>query len=99
MQRIRSGFTTVESNRDLARELGMNVNAFTRRFRVATGHSPHQYRLRLRIERACSLLREGGLSIEAIAAETGFCDRFHFSRVFKRIMGMGPAQFRLRGVG
>ena len=85
-------------NAMLARAAGMNVNAFIRKFRQATGHSPHNYRLRLRVEQACAWLREGGMSIEAIAEATGFCDRYHFSRVFKRVLEMTPAEFRRRSV-
>lgn len=81
-------------NAALAHVAGMNPNAFIRKFVQATGHSPHQYRLRLRIEQAAAILREGRRSIDEIATETGFCDRFHFSRVFKQVMGASPARYR-----
>jgi AraC-like DNA-binding protein len=81
-------------NVTLAREAGMNTNAFIRKFLQATGHTPHRYRLRLRIERAAAWLREGKMSIDEIAAATGFCDRFHFSRVFKQVLGTSPARYR-----
>jgi AraC-like DNA-binding protein len=81
-------------NASLAREAGMNTNAFIRKFLHATGHTPHRYRLRLRTERAAALLREGRMSIEEIATATGFCDRFHFSRVFKQVLGTSPARYR-----
>ena len=84
------------NNADLARAAGMNTNAFVKKFRHATGQTPHQYRLRLRIERACGLLLSGRKSITDIAEETGFCDRYHFTRVFRRIMNVGPAAFRRR---
>lgn len=89
------GADAVEShNAALARSVGMNTNAFIRKFLQATGHTPHQYRLRLRIERAAALLREGRQSIDQIAATSGFCDRFHFSRVFKQVLGTSPARYR-----
>ncbi len=81
-------------NSALAREAGMNTNAFIRKFLQATGHTPHRYRLRLRTERAAAWLREGKMSIEEVAAAAGFCDRFHFSRVFKQVMGTSPASYR-----
>lgn len=81
-------------NAALAREAGMNTSAFVRKFRHAIGYTPHQYRLRLRIERACGLLRMDALTMDQIAESAGFCDRFHFSRVFKQVMGMTPAKFR-----
>jgi AraC-like DNA-binding protein len=81
-------------NAELARQAGMNTNAFIRKFVQATGHTPHQYRLRLKVERAAEWLRAGRMSIEEIAGAAGFCDRFHFSRVFKRQMGVAPARYR-----
>ena len=96
IRRIRTPTDATEGNVALAREAGMNVNAFTRKFRQATGQTPHQYRLWLRVERSCAWLREGGWSLDEIAAAAGFCDRFHFSRAFKQRMGVGPATFRAR---
>ena len=93
---LRSLRDDVGDNADLARAAGMNTNAFVKKFRHATGHTPHQYRLRLRVERACGLLLSSRKSIADIAEETGFCDRYHFTRVFRRIMNVGPAAFRRR---
>ena len=59
LQRLREGGPKV-SNAELAREAGMNANAFIRKFRQAVGHTPHQYLLRLRIEQAC-MAASGGL--------------------------------------
>ena len=72
----------------------MNANAFIRKFRQAVGHTPHQYLLRLRVERACEWMRRSELTMDQIAEAAGFCDRFHFSRVFKQVMGVSPAKFR-----
>lgn len=82
------------SNGELARAAGMNVNAFIRLFREVAGEAPQSYFTRLRVEQACILLHYSDRSIAAVAEETGFCDRYHFSRVFKALRGMGPAQFR-----
>lgn len=86
-------------NREIAQSLGVHPRAFIRLFHEAIGHTPHQYRLRLRIERAAALLREGLQSIDQIATATGFCDRFHFSRLFKRQLGVSPARYRARSLG
>jgi AraC-like DNA-binding protein len=81
-------------NRELAHEAGMNINSFTRLFRKTTGHSPHQYLMLRRLENAGQLLQQGDQSIEAIAEQTGFCDRFHFSRCFRQYFHNAPAAFR-----
>jgi AraC-like DNA-binding protein len=82
------------SNERLAREFSMNTNAFIRFFKRTTGVSPHRYYLDKRIEKACILLHSTSETIEEIASETGFADRFHFSRVFAGIVGTGPAAYR-----
>lgn len=93
IQRLREGGAEA-GNAALAREAGMNANAFIRKFRQAVGHTPHQYLLRLRVEQACGWLRREDLTMEQVAEAAGFCDRFHFSRVFKQVMGVSPAKFR-----
>lgn len=81
-------------NTALARTAGMNTNAFIRMFRASVGDTPHRYRLRLRLERAAGLLRDDRLSLAQIAEAAGFCDPFHFSRSFKRILGTSPSAYR-----
>ncbi len=83
-----------QPNERLAEVAGMHTNAFTRLFRKVTGYSPQRYLNMKRIERACIMLHSMSVSIEEIAESLGFCDRYHFSRVFKQIRGMGPAAFQ-----
>ena len=85
-------------NDELATVAGMNANAFIRRFHEVVGDSPQRYHLGQRVERACLMLHFSPASIDQIAERTGFCDRFHFSRVFKRICGSSPAAFRKKAV-
>lgn len=94
LRRLRSGVAGGVDNALLAREAGLGRNAFGRFFREATGDTPHRYLTRLRVERACERLRAEGATVDEIAVATGFCDRFHFTRVFKRYMGVGPAEYR-----
>ena len=86
------------SNGELAKQAGMSTNAFTRLFRSVAGRSPQAYLMDKRIERACILLSGGRESVDEVAAATGFCDRYHFSRVFKRLRSVGPAEYRKRCV-
>jgi AraC-like DNA-binding protein len=87
------------SNAELARIVGMNTNAFIRLFHQHIGCSPHQYDLRLRIEKACWLLRSSEDGLEKIAEITGFYDRFHFSKAFKRYIRITPAAYRRQKQG
>jgi len=81
------------SNPILARHAEMSTSAFNRLFKAQIGHSPQAYLRLKQVEKACMMLLFES-SIKQIAAATGFCDRYHFSRVFKRIQGIGPAEFR-----
>ena len=82
------------SNDLLAEKVGMSRNGFLRLFEKELGEAPQKYFRRKRIERACELLHFSDLSIEEIASETGFSDRYHFTRVFWNVMHFTPAAFR-----
>ncbi len=82
------------SNGDLARRVHMSINGFIRLFRQAVGVSPQEYHMRLRVDHSCLLLHHTRQSVDQIAEATGFCDRYHFTRVFRRFRGLGPATFR-----
>jgi AraC-like DNA-binding protein len=81
------------TNDELAEVAVMHPNAFTRLFKSVTGMSPQKYMNVKRVERACIMLHNTSVSIEEVAEALGFCDRFHFSRVFKQVRGVGPAAF------
>lgn len=99
VRKMEAGVSVPPSNGELAAVAGMHPNAFIRLFRGVTGRTPQAYCTVKRIERACLLLHGGSMSIKEIAARCGFCDRYHFSRVFKRLRGVGPAEFRRRFFG
>jgi AraC family transcriptional regulator len=68
---------------------------FARLFKKSTGLPPHQYVIARRIERAKELLRERErLPLAEVAAEVGFACQSHFTRHFKRLVGVTPRRFR-----
>jgi AraC family transcriptional regulator len=76
---------------DLAKIANLSPSRFAYLFRQETGSSPHQYVIQARIERATRLLKAGGeSSIGEIAHRVGFTDQSHFTRHFKRIVGVTP---------
>ncbi|MFA7236583.1 MAG: AraC family transcriptional regulator [Phycisphaeraceae bacterium] len=79
---------------DLAQAAGLSASHTARLFHHVTGCPPMQFIRRLRIERARELLGEVDLSIKQVAARTGFASPYLFSRVFRRIDGLSPSQFR-----
>lgn len=82
------------SNREIARLAGMSLNSFLMLFQHETGVPPQSWLRRKRLERSCELLHFSEASIEEIAETTGFCDRYHFSRAFKKAYALGPAEYR-----
>ena len=70
--------------------------SFMRRFREATGLTPLDYVQALRLEEAKQMLETGDQAVEAIANEVGYEDASFFGRLFRRKVGLTPAQYRLR---
>lgn len=70
--------------------------SFVRRFSKATGLTPLDYVHALRLEAAKQLLETRDLAVEAVAGEVGYEDASFFSRLFRRKIGLTPAQYRLR---
>lgn len=94
---IDARYPAAPSLQTLSRAAGLSPNALLRRFRATTGLSPRQYLHHRRLADACARLHHSRETIEEIAAATGFYDRYHFTRVFTRARGLGPAAFRRLG--
>lgn len=81
-------------NPELANIVSMSTESFIRLFKRWTGETPMRYVQQVRVREACRLLADTDSSIDAIALQTGFPDRFYFSRVFKRHTNHSPAAYR-----
>ncbi|WP_294536156.1 AraC family transcriptional regulator [uncultured Rhodoblastus sp.] len=81
----------------LAEAAGLSVFHFSRAFKKSVGAAPHQYLLRLRIDRARSLLENTHLSILDVAAAVGYDDQGSFARSFRKETGLSPRRYRLGG--
>jgi len=79
---------------DLAQMAGLSPAHFATRYRKLTGTAPIHHFLRLKVERACQLLDGTHLTLAQISAELGFADSYYFSRLFRRIMGRSPSDYR-----
>jgi AraC family transcriptional regulator len=78
----------------LAKESGYSKVHFSRMFQAATGQTPHNYVLRLRVERARELLTTSSWSLTEIALECGFSSHSHMTRVFHQFLGVTPSAYR-----
>ena len=80
------------SLKEIARASGYSRFHFLRLFKKETGHTPHAFVMKCRIERSMKLLREG-VSLADAAYATGFSDQAHFSRRFKELVGITPGEY------
>ncbi len=83
-------------NTCLAKEINMSTNSFTRFFKGHLNCSPQEYIRKMRIGKASNLLDHSTLTIDEISELCGFSDRFHFSKVFKTVKGIPPAEYKKR---
>lgn len=72
----------------------MSRSTLMRVFRKATGQTPIEYLVRLRLQKAMELLRRTDWTITRIALEVGFNDSNYFTRQFRLANNQSPSQFR-----
>lgn len=78
----------------LAKEVGVSPRVLTASFRREYHVAPSRFIAKVRVREAAKLLVTTELSIDAIAARTGFPDRYYLTRVFGQITGKPPARYR-----
>lgn len=79
---------------EMAAAVGLSESWFATVFKETTGKTPLQWQLGRRIEAAQALLAEGGLSLAEVAAQLGFSDQAHLTKMFRQIVGETPAAWR-----
>jgi transcriptional regulator GlxA family with amidase domain len=80
----------------LAEKAGLEERTFLRRFQKATGLRPTEYAQQTRIARAREALELSRRPVEQIAWEVGYGDPSAFRKIFQRITGLAPADYRRR---
>lgn len=78
----------------IAEIVGFSRSQFTRKFQKQVGVSPSQYITDLRIQKISKLLMETDYPLEQIAELCGYKNAFYLSRVFTKVTGMNPSQYR-----
>jgi AraC family transcriptional regulator len=96
---IHAQFRQTTTHEDLAKAVGVHpvylAGEFRKHFRSTIG----EYIRRLRVEQASRELVTSDVPLVEIALAAGFADQSHFSKVFKRLAGMTPSQFRASARG
>jgi transcriptional regulator GlxA family with amidase domain len=81
----------------LARQCRLSEHHYSRVFHARLGRTPTRYIQERRVAVAAERLVSGPDPIERVAADAGFANRYHFTRVFTRCMGVPPATYRRTG--
>jgi AraC family transcriptional regulator len=81
-------------NGELAAVARLSPCHFNRAFRNSLGDSPHFYVIRRRIQRAQGLMLSTHSPLSQIAIDCGLADQPHFTRLFRRLLGVSPAAWR-----
>ena len=79
---------------EMAQAVDLSPAHFSRMFHKSTGETPHEFVLRNRIERAKEMLRVAEARVLDVAIACGFKTQQHFARVFRRICGASPTEYR-----
>ncbi len=82
------------SIQELASELGLNSNYFSKLFKKNMGMSPTVYINELKMERAKFLIKHTDMKINEICEAIGYADQFYFSRIFKKKEKISPLNYR-----
>ena len=81
--------------REIAKNVDIHPVHLATCFRQHYGSTIGEYLRKLRIDFACSQIRESDRPLTEIALSAGFCDQSHFSRSLKQLLGMSPSEYRL----
>jgi transcriptional regulator GlxA family with amidase domain len=80
----------------MAERAGLHPRTFARRFRAATGRSAIDYVVELRVEEAKQILETSDMPVEDVAWEVGYQDPAAFRRMFRKLSGTSPNDYRKR---
>jgi AraC-like DNA-binding protein len=92
---IHENYTDSISLAGAARAANLNAGHLSEKFKQVTGINFVKYVGRLRVERACERLRDTTDPISHIAFEVGFQSLSQFNRVFRKLSGKSPTEYRM----
>ncbi len=91
---MKSNIDKLLSVENLAAKMNCSSSHFTSIFKKATGVSPIEYFIKLKIHYACQLLSQTNLRISEVSNKLGYDDSFYFSRLFKKMTEKSPKDYR-----
>lgn len=90
---INENFNKPLTNQYIGKEFNLHPNYISELVKAATGMPMHQYIIIKRVSNSVDMLNTKRYTINEIAKRCGFCDIYHYSKTFKRIMGVSPSMF------
>ena len=87
-------FDKVLSLEGIASQVNLSASHFSCLFKKKTGFSPIEYFNHLKVQKACQYLLFTKLRIKEISQELAIEDPYYFSRMFTKVMGMSPNEYR-----
>jgi AraC-like DNA-binding protein len=81
---------------DVSKAVNTSTFYFCKMFKKATGINFTEYLARVRIEKAKNLLLNPNARVSEVAYDVGFQSLTHFNRVFRKLVGQSPTEFRRR---
>lgn len=81
------------TGKDFEAEFGYSFDHMNRRFKEIIGENIFNYLLKSRIDQAKMLLYTKNISVTQVAEMTGFCNIYHFSKMFRKLTGMTPTEY------
>ncbi len=93
---IDENFSSIFLPSTVAAHCRINTRYMSRLFKKYAGISPHEYIMRLKLNRAANILSVSSTPIKEVAETVGFIDPYHFSRNFKQFHGVSPKDYRDR---
>lgn len=85
--------------KEIADFVGFSSSHFSALFQTKTGYSPLNYFTQLKIQQACHLLDFTDMKVNQVSVMIGYEDPFYFSRIFTKIMGHSPTEYRSKMKG
>ena len=79
---------------DLVKAFGFSKSYLNALFQNYTQHAPMEFFIIQKMKRACELLRSTELHVYEIAQKLGYTDPYYFSRIFKKVVGMAPKEYK-----